>query len=132
MDWFNSMVHKQNIQTQAMLDQQSMFAYQQHMAQKQQMMVNNQLLEYGQKMARTKKKDVINYLQQLSGASVIEQVDEFETANARHICQGTKQIQILPKGVINVPTTEGNVAVEYFLCPYCRLLLINKSSLWMF
>lgn len=113
MDWFNE------------------FMYQQQMAQEEQAMVNQQLLAYGERGTKTKKKDVINYLQYQSNASVIEQVDEFETANARHICSGTKEIKILPKGVVNVPTTEGNIAVEYFLCPYCRLLLVNKGSLWM-
>lgn len=120
MDWLQEMMY-----------QQQMSMEQQMMAQEQQMMVNSQLLDYGQRMAKTKKKDVINYLQQLSNASVIEQLDEFETANARHICQGTKKIQILPKGVVSVPTTEGMVNVEYFLCQGCRLLMINKQSIWM-
>ena len=124
MDWLSSMLHQQNMQNQEMLDQQIMYAYQQRM-------VNSQLLEYGQRMARTKRKDVLAYLQYLSNASFIEQVDEFETPNARHICQGTKEIKILPKGVVSVPTTEGNLPVEYFLCPSCRLLLVNKSCLGM-
>ena len=131
MDWLNIMAHQQDMQNQAMLDQQAMFAYQQRVAQEQQMMVNNQLLEYGQKMTKTKKKDVVNYLQQMANASMVEQLEEFETSNARHICQGTKQIQILPKGVVSVPTSEGNINVEYFLCQSCRLLLINKQGLWM-
>lgn len=104
---------------------------QQHQeAQYQQEMVNQQLLAYGEHMTKTKKKDVINYLQMQSGASMVEQIDEFETMNARHICSGSKKIQVLPKQVVNVSTSEGMLGVEYVMCPYCRLLLINKSCLW--
>lgn len=106
--------------------------YQNQMAQQQQEMVNQQLLSAGERVLKTKRKDIINYLQCCSNSSMIEQIDEFETDNARHICMGTKEIKILPKGVVTVPTSEGNINVEYFLCPNCRLLLVNKSSLWMF
>lgn len=113
MDWLNEMYQ------------------QQQMAQEQQAYINQQLISYGERATKTKKKDVLAYLQYLSNATCIEQVDEFETPNARHICQGTKDIKILPKGVVNVPTTEGNLPVEYFLCQSCRLLLVNKSCFWM-
>lgn len=106
---------------------------QEYMAQQQQMnqeFVNQQLLQYGEKAAKTKKKDILNYMQSLSGAQVVEQVDEFETLNARHICYGSKKISILPKCTIQVPTSEGMLPVEYIFCQSCGTLWVNKSSLW--
>lgn len=97
--------------------------------QNQQALVNSQLLEGNRRMIKTKKSDVLNYLQMVSGASRIEQMDEFETESARHICEGTKTIRILPKGSIPVQTTSGVLNVEYFLCENCRLLLINKQTI---
>lgn len=104
---------------------------QQQQQQMEQDYVNQQLLMYGESTARTKKKDVLTYMQAMSCANEVEQVDEFETANARHICSGTKEIKVLPKNIAQIQTTEGMLPVEYFFCPMCRLLLVNKSCLQM-
>lgn len=70
-----------------------------------------------------------DYVCLASGCNSVEVVDEFETLRARHICQGTKLIQVLNKTFIPVPTTKGMVNVEVFFCPVCRKLIINKSSM---
>lgn len=75
------------------------------------------------------KKDILSYLQNYSGAIEMEQVSEFDTVKTRHICKGYKEIVLLDKQIIQVPTSNGFVGVEVFFCPRCRKLLINSQSL---
>lgn len=70
-----------------------------------------------------------DYVCLASGCYSVDVVDEFETLRARHICEGTKLIQVLNRTFIPVPTTKGMVNVEVFFCPMCRKLIINKSSM---
>ena len=80
---------------------------------------------------KTTRKDIMLYLQRESGCMDIQLVDDFESSVARHICRGVKGIKVLQKYVVNVPTSEGYLAVEYFICPSCRRLIVNKSCLEM-
>lgn len=114
---------------------------QQYMAQQGQMLgqmtlayMQQQGMMQGQQMPhmrKTTKKDILEYLQMRSGASEIVQIDEFETQRTRHICQGSKRIVVLEKGTEPVPTSDGCVFAEYFLCNNCRKLIINKQSIEM-
>lgn len=80
---------------------------------------------------KTTRKDIMMYLQQWSGCSDIQLVDDFESPVARHVCRGVKGIKVLQKYVVNVPTSEGYLSVEYFICQACRRLIVNKSCLEM-
>lgn len=84
---------------------------------------------YGQRQRATTKKDILNYLQNMIQPSDSEQVVEFDTVKTRHICQGYKEIVLLDKQIVQVPTTNGIICVEVFFCPRCRKLLINSQSL---
>ena len=75
------------------------------------------------------KQAVKDYVCLATACQSVEMVEEFETLRARHICQGTKVIQILEKRLIPVPTTRGMINVEVFLCNYCGKLIINRSSM---
>lgn len=77
----------------------------------------------------TTKKDILSYIQNLVCPSEVEQISEFDTIKTRHICKGFKEIVLLDKQVVNVPTSSGSVGVEVFFCPRCRKLLINSQSL---
>ena len=114
---------------QGMIMQQQMMQEQQEMMNYQMMLQNQQMM--GMQVHKTTRKDVLAYLQQMSGASEIVQVNEFETMRTRHICKGSKQIILLDKGIVQVPTSNGILNVEYFLCPKCKKLILNKSSLEM-
>lgn len=75
------------------------------------------------------KKSVKDYLCLNLGCSSVETVEEFDTLRARHICKGSKTIQLLYKQVVPVPTTRGIVNVEVFICNCCGKLIINDSSM---
>lgn len=77
----------------------------------------------------TTKKDILSYIQNFACPSEVEQVAEFDTIKTRHICRGFKEIVLLDKQTIQVPTTSGVIGVEVFFCPRCRKLLINSQSL---
>ena len=77
----------------------------------------------------TTKKDILTYVQNYARPSEVEQVESFDTVKTRHICRGFKEIVLLDKQVIQVPTTNGYIGVEVFFCPRCRKLLINSQSL---
>ena len=75
------------------------------------------------------KKFLVDMLVKYLGANEVVKVDDFETVNTRHICRGSKNLVVLSKMTYSVPTQYGCVPVEYFLCPNCRKLIINNSSL---
>lgn len=77
----------------------------------------------------TTKKDILEYVKNFACPSEVEQVSEFDTIKTRHICRGFKEIVLLDKQSIQVPTSNGAVNVEVFFCPRCRKLLINSQSL---
>lgn len=85
---------------------------------------------YGQKLT---KRDLINCLVCSLGADPnnVVMLDEFESPIARHVCSasGNPMILTLNVGKYNVPTDMGCVSVQYVGCPYCRKLMIDKSSL---
>lgn len=75
------------------------------------------------------KQSIKDYVCLSTNCTSVEMVDEFETVRARHICLGTRVIKLLDKIYVPVPTTKGMLNVEVFLCPICRKLIINKSSM---
>ena len=78
----------------------------------------------------TSKKSILDYLGYFAGTQDLEVVSEFDTVRARHICRGyKKEIVLLNKDIIPVPTSNGNICVEVFFCPRCRKLLVNSQSL---
>lgn len=78
---------------------------------------------------RPTKKELQDFIAFQLNASEVIRVDDFETLNTRHICMGTKKIQILSKQPYIVPSEVGNITVEIVYCPQCRKLLLNKNSL---
>lgn len=85
---------------------------------------------YGAYAGRTvTKKMLLDYIVGSLGACEVVQCEEFETRSTRHICQGSRQISILPVNVFNVPTPNGTVPVEVIWCPNCRKLWVNRSTL---
>ena len=119
MDFLNNMYEQHQI----MAQQQEEMQYQM-MLQQQQMM--------GMKMRKTTRKDILMYLQTRAASNDVVTVDDFETESTRHICRSTKEIKLLTKGIEAVPTSEGVLHVEYFLCPVCRRLILNKNTLDMY
>lgn len=75
------------------------------------------------------KTQILDYLRNFAGTPNVEVVSDFDTQQARHICEGTKEIVLLNKDVIPVPTSNGSLGVEVFFCPRCRKLLVNSGSL---
>ena len=70
-----------------------------------------------------------NYLGMVTNCFSMETVDEFETLRTRHICPGSRVIQILSRSYVPVPTTRGMINADIMLCPMCRKLIINKSHM---
>lgn len=83
----------------------------------------------GYRQKAVTKKDILYYLQNMMQPREVEQVVEFDTGRTRHICTGYKEIVLLDKQIIQVPTGNGVVCVEVFFCPRCRKLLVNSQSL---
>lgn len=111
-----------------LMQQDMMNAQMQLMNQSQQQMMAMQQ-NHTPGVRKTTRKDVITYLQNKSCASEIVLVNDFETQRARHICKGGKDIYVLEKGIEQVPTSFGYISVEYFLCPVCKKLILNKQTL---
>lgn len=82
---------------------------------------------YGGRMVT--KKMLLDYIVGSLGAVEVVQVEDFETQRTRHICRGTREIKILDANVFNVPTPNGMVPVGVMYCPYCRKLIVNRSTL---
>ena len=84
-------------------------------------------------MKRTTKTDAINMLRNIFCTNEIIKVDEFEYGlnNARHICKGSNEIQVLPIQTYNLQTSEGLIGIQYVYCSSCGRLIINKSCLDM-
>lgn len=118
MDFFNNNMNDMTVQPQDMV-----------MMQQQYTMLQQYMQSQGVKMKKTTRRDILDYLQQRAGTYDVVQVDDFETDRARHICKGGKQIFVLDKFVEPVPTSEGVLAVNYFLCPNCRRLILDKGSI---
>ena len=78
------------------------------------------------------KKSIQDYVCLATNCNSVEVVDSFETLKTRHICQGTKDIRLISSSIIPTPTSMGMINVEVFYCPYCRKLIINKSSMEIF
>lgn len=98
----------------------------------QQPMYPNQNFMYQQNRRANTKKDILNYVKNFVCPSEVETVSEFDTVRTRHICRGVKDIVLLAKQVIQVPTTSGVIGVEVFFCPRCRKLLINSQTLELY
>lgn len=75
------------------------------------------------------KKSIKDYIGLFLGASSIEMVDEFDTPRTRHICQGGRVVSLLGKNVVPVPTTKGIINAEVFVCPNCKKVIVNGSSI---
>ena len=84
-------------------------------------------------MKRTTKSDAINMLMNAFRTNDIVKLDEFEYGinNARHICKGSNEIQVLPIQTYNLQTSEGILGIQYVYCSCCGRLIINKSCLDM-
>lgn len=82
---------------------------------------------------RTTKSDAINMLMNAFRTNDIVKLDEFEYGinNARHICKGSNEIQVLPIQTYNLQTSEGILGIQYVYCSCCGRLIINKSCLDM-
>lgn len=80
------------------------------------------------------KKDIIDMLCMNFGVSELVKVDEFESTNTRHICNGIPEINILPvmTYTITVPTKMGDVGIvspRYVFCPRCRKMILDRNSI---
>lgn len=75
------------------------------------------------------KQSIKEYVCLSTNCSSVEVVDEFDVLRTRHICPGSKVINLLCKTEVPVPTTKGIIYVEVFICPVCRKLIINGSSM---
>ena len=75
------------------------------------------------------KKDIVDILQGTLGATEVVKVESFDTERTRHICTGGRVINIIGKSYRSFPSESGMVNVEYFYCPNCRKLILNKSTL---
>lgn len=75
------------------------------------------------------KKSIKDYIGLFLGASSIEMVDDFDTPRTRHICHGGRVISLLGKNVVPVPTTKGIINAEVFVCPNCKKVIVNSSSI---
>ena len=75
------------------------------------------------------KQSIKNYLMMYSGCNEMEVAESFDTIRTRHICLGSKEIIILDKTFVPVPTNRGIINVEVFFCPRCRKLIINNESM---
>lgn len=82
-----------------------------------------------QRVHKTTKGDILNFIQMQTQASEIVQVDYFESMLARHICNGGNKIQLLQKITYPIQTECGVVNAEYFLCNICRKCLIDRNSI---
>lgn len=129
MDFLSNMMMEQQMMQEQNEMMQLEMMNQAQMAQQQMLMQNQQLVNQVIHTKKTTRKDVMEYLQMLSGSKDIIQVDEFETQRTRHICRGTKEIKLIDKGVQPVQTSEGVLMVDFFLCPECKRLILNKSTI---
>ena len=70
-----------------------------------------------------------DYVCMCCNAKDVDIADDFDTVLARHICVGSKNIVLLNRTYVPVPTTKGVLNVELFLCQKCRKVILNKSTM---
>lgn len=80
-------------------------------------------------LQRVSKKEMVNTLAMYLSANEVVLVDDFDSDQQRHVCMNGTKILVLNKSVYPIQLPQGFVHVEYFMCPYCRKLIINKLSL---
>lgn len=61
------------------------------------------------------------------GCEVIQA--DFEENYTRHICPGSKQVQVLQSFPFNIPTERGNVTVRVIHCNVCGKTIVDRNSL---
>lgn len=56
-----------------------------------------------------------------------DMVDGSQEAYARHVCFGGNSIQVLPKETFSLTTMEGMIYIDYYRCPVCGKVIIDKN-----
>ena len=116
---YNDYEYQQMLALQEMQNQQ----YQQQMAQM------NQMYSSPVRAHKPTKKELKEYLVNYLGACDVVAVDEFDTLRTRHICNGGKNILLLERSYLGIPTDYGVIQAEFFFFQNCRKLIYNKSSI---
>ena len=81
-------------------------------------------------MMAVTRREIIEYLRNTFQTNNVVVLDEFEKDTARHICHGYTEISLLKMQKTNVALPDGNmVVINYFYCPRCGKLLLEKDSL---
>ena len=130
MGWYDKLNNRwlEKERVRQMQQQQAQQMMMQQMQAQQMYGYNGQSSGYNQGSHVTKKM-LVDYMTQYLGANEVVMVDEFETPNTRHICNGSKVIQVLQKDTFVIPTDNGPVNAEVIWCPQCRKLIINRASI---
>ena len=118
-------------QQQDMLEQQRMMEHRAMM--EQQRMMEAQMGGYmgikPPKVHNPSMTEIVNYLAGMLQASEVVLIDGFDTHKTRHICKGSKRVLVLDRCVSSLYVPSGTLYIEYFVCPNCRKVLVNKSSI---
>lgn len=77
---------------------------------------------------RVTKRFLLDSISAYYGGCEIIQAD-FESDFTRHICPGTKNIQVLQSFPFNIPTAQGNIVVRVIHCNVCGKTIVDRNSL---
>lgn len=73
------------------------------------------------------KREIMNWFQAFCGATEMDLVDDF-ASETKHICQGGKYIEKLKGCFYDLMLETGEVVrLEYFFCPKCKKLILNRN-----
>lgn len=73
------------------------------------------------------KSEVINWFKNLMGARELDLVDSTFDQYARHVCLGGNRVEILYKKVYVAQLPKGEVPLEYYQCPKCGKIILNRN-----
>lgn len=82
---------------------------------------------YGHRVRRPSKQEIIGWFKNYMGCEELDLVDDTYDQFAKHVCFGGGKIELLPKQVFNFQMPDGVVPLEYYICPKCRKIILNRN-----
>lgn len=73
------------------------------------------------------KQEIINWFKQYTGAPELDLVDDSFDNVARHVCLGGEKVELLQKQVFNFQWEGGYIPLEYYQCPKCGKVILNRN-----
>lgn len=74
-----------------------------------------------------RKQELLSWFKAQFGNPEVDMVEDASDMYARHICLGGNNIELLQKQTFVFNTEEGQIPMDYYHCPKCGKLIINKN-----